>query len=91
MSSSLSHISALPTPTYTSTDTLVWSLSDIEFLGSGQVTIYVGAPSGSIGTRYPVNWAAGTSGIEADTSNDSSTGEVMLALQLFLPFDSRGH
>jgi hypothetical protein len=90
LDSNLSYNSASPAPKNIGVDTVVWNLADIGYLGSGRVILHADVPSATIGTRYPVTWTLASAGPEADMSNNTTTTEVMLAHQIFLPLISRG-
>jgi hypothetical protein len=91
LDSNLGYTGASPSPASASADTVVWNLSDIDFLGNGHVVLYTDVPSATIGTRYPVTWTIASAGPEADSSNNTATAEVMVARQVFLPLVLRGH
>ncbi len=91
LDNNLNYNSASPAPASTGAYTAVWNLDDIDFLGSGRVVLQTDVPSSTIGTRYPVTWTLASAGPEADMSNNTTTTEVMLAHQIFLPLISRGY
>ena len=90
LDSNLTYAGASQTPASASGDTVVWNLSDIGFLGNGQIILYTDVPSATIGTRYPVTWTLASAGPEADSSDNTATAEVMIARQVFLPLAFRG-
>jgi len=89
LDSSLGYAGASPRPSPASGTTVVWNLSDIDFLGDGRVVLYTTVPSTTIGTRYPVSWTLTSDGPEASPSDNMATTEVMVALQVFLPLVTR--
>jgi hypothetical protein len=89
LDSQLSYAGASPAASVNG-DTVTWNLPDLDFFGSGHVTLYVNAPSAAIDTRYPVTWTIASAGPEDDSSDNTYTSEVMIARQVFLPLVLRG-
>lgn len=85
LDSELSYAGASPAPASAAGNTVTWNLSDLGFLGSGHVALYVNVPLAAINSRYPITWTIASAGPEADFSDNVSTGEVMIAGQVFLP------
>lgn len=91
LDSDLGYAGASPAPSTASGITVVWNLSDMDFLGEGRVVLYTTVPSTTIGARYPVIWTLTSDGPEANRSDNTATTDVMVALQVFLPLVTRNY
>lgn len=74
------------TPTITG-NTLVWQLPDLGVLAGGEVDLRVQMPAAPLGTRYPVTLTLSmVTGTAAPNQTTTTTVEVMVADQIYLPF-----
>ena len=66
---------------------VVWQLSDLNFLGGGIVKLSVAVPQGeeNIGNRYPITFTLTADGIDTYPENNTFITEIMPARQVNLP------
>ena len=71
-------------------NTLVWSLADMSFMARSSFVLRVGVPVADIGARYPVTLTLGANEPDANPADNTTSGEVMVARQIFLPVQLKG-
>ena len=84
LGSGLTYANANPSPNLQVGNTVTWNLPDLTPSGSGQVTLWVSVPNAAYGTRYTVDWVV-TCAVEDNPSDDTATGDVVIAAQIHLP------
>lgn len=73
-------------------DDVVWNLPDLGFLDNFDFTLYVRLPSEmAYGTRYPITLTLASAGLEANSSDNTASAQVMMARQVFLPLVFRDY
>jgi hypothetical protein len=67
-------------------DVVTWQLADLVFLESDSFNIYVDLPDEpALGTRYPTTLYINSAGVEANPTDNTTSTEIMVARQLYLP------
>jgi hypothetical protein len=85
----LTYANANPSPNLQVGNTVTWNLPDLLPSGSGQVTLSVNVPNAAFGTRYTVDWVV-TCAAEDNPSDNTATGDVVIAAQTYLPLIVNG-
>jgi uncharacterized repeat protein (TIGR01451 family) len=68
---------------------ITWNLPDMGLYDGGGFMLRLNVPSAAIGTRYPVTFTLTASGSEANSTDNTGSGEVMIAYQVYLPLIRR--
>jgi hypothetical protein len=89
LGSGLTFASANPLPSSQVGNKVTWNLPDLLPSGSGQVTLSVNVPNAAFGTRYTVDWVV-TCAAEDNPSDNTATGDVVIAAQTYLPLIVNG-
>jgi hypothetical protein len=70
-------------------NTVTWMLPDLDWLDQRGFNLFVDIPDAAPGTLFPVSFVIGSGAADETPADNSATGNVWVALALFLPLVTR--